>query len=363
MNIAFYTQGTLFNGRTIDEKGLGGSESALCFIARALHSLGHNVSVFNNCDHPGDYDGIRYSNYSELVAYSRSNNIDICIFSRFYEPIAEVRVRARVLWLHDIASTPYYQDAIPVLNSMVSRYFFISKWQQQGFQRAFPIPASLQYLTRNGVEPKHFSASVQREPAKLIYVNTPYRGLDVLLQLFPAIRRAVPEAELFLFTGMALYGSQFAAWEQRLAPLYDLARSMEAVHLCAPLPKRALAAELLSARLALYPSHFPECCSVASLECQAAGTPMVTSALAGLQDTIIDGFTSVLIPVDDTERISHSPLYQARFINQCIRLLNDDLSWRKLSDNAKNHINKRFTWRTIALEWIDEFQKILATPG
>jgi glycosyltransferase involved in cell wall biosynthesis len=80
----------------------------------------------------------------------------------------------------------------------------------------------------------------------------------------------------------------------------------------------------MSSRLSLYPSNFEECCSVASLEIQAAGTPMITSRLGGLQDTIIDGETGVLIPENDPNSLRHSPEYQMKFISRTLSLLTNE---------------------------------------
>jgi glycosyltransferase involved in cell wall biosynthesis len=364
MNIAFFTQGSSFNGDTLSEKGLGGSESALAYIAKALATLGNRVTVFNNCDFPGHYSGVEYKHFSEIVSYSKNNPLDVCVLSRFYEPAARVNARARILWLHDVAQTPYYRDAFPILNKYIDRYFFIGKWQQSGYLRLHEIPPEKIYLTRNGIDPELFRQKTKRSNNKLIYINTPYRGLDVLLKMFPAIRQSRPDVELYLYTGMSLYGDSFSDWEEELKPLYQYAEQIPGVHMCEPVPKQTLARELMSSRLSLYPSHFEECCSVASLETQAAGTPMITTRLGGLQDTIIDGETGVLIPANDPNSLSHSPEYQKKFISRTLSLLTNEAAWRKLSDGARNHAVNCYSWESISREWNSLFHSLtLAQDG
>src|SRR3989304_7108809 len=58
-DVIFYTGGYPFHGRTMEEKGLGGSESALIYIARALAAKGIKVRVFCNCEKPDIDDGVR----------------------------------------------------------------------------------------------------------------------------------------------------------------------------------------------------------------------------------------------------------------------------------------------------------------
>ena len=181
----------------------------------------------------------------------------------------------------------------------------------------------------------------------------------MLLDIFPFIRREVPAAQLYLFTGMSHYGDSFSEWERQLKPLYDKARGQAGVHLNPPITKQELAKELLSSYLALYPSHFKECCSISSLECQAAGTPMVTSNLAGLKDTIIDGESGVLVPVDDPVQMSYSPVYRRRFLEATLELLGNEEKWNQLSWNARRRIGEKYTWDLIARKWLTEFSALL----
>lgn len=358
MRIALYTQGTPFHGRTLEERPLGGSESAVLYVSRTLGRRGHEVTVFNNCPEPGTYDDVTYRPHTDIVAASYMQAYDVCIFSRFYDTAPAVNAHAKVLWLHDIAGAQYY-SAIPNLHNIIDRYFLIGKWQQQGFKQSYAIPDHKMYLTHNGVDLSLFERTVPRKSNKLVYINTPFRGLDVLLEVFPAIREQRPDAELFLFTGMSLYGESFTEWDQQLGHLYELAERLPGVHLQLPVTKADLAAELLSARLALYPSHFGECCSIASLETQAAGTPMITSDLAGLKDTIVDGETGVLLDIDDPQLLSRSPDYKRRFVTEALALLQDDRRWEALSKGGQLHIQTRYTWEAVAAEWEAEFLRIL----
>lgn len=359
LRISFYTRGTEFNGNTIKNKGLGGSESALLYLARELCKRGHEVNVFCSCDKPGPYDGVNYHHAEDFAAFCNAQPQDVCIFSRVLETLASASSKVKILWLHDIAAIQYYMDALPALDHLIDRYFLISAWQQQGFTDTFDFGKDKLFLTRNGVDLSLFTEHPPRHRNKVVYINTPFRGLDVLVNLFPHIRQAVPEVELHMYTGMSLYGDQFSEMEHQLQALYTHARKMPGVVLHEPIPKAELAQELMSARLALYPSHFSECCSIASLETQAAGTPMITSALAGLNDTLVHEETGILIPVDDPELKSRSTPYQVEFLNHTMRLLKDDQEWQTLSHNAMKMAADQYSWQDIAAEWETEFFKLL----
>jgi hypothetical protein len=105
-----------------------------------------------------------------------------------------------------VAQTPYYRHAFPILNNYIDRYFFIGKWQQSGYLRLHDILPEKTYLTRNGIGLELFRQETERSNNKLIYIYMPYRGLDVLLKMFPAIRQSRPDVELYLYTVISLYG-------------------------------------------------------------------------------------------------------------------------------------------------------------
>ena len=64
MRIVLATGGLRFNGNTINEKALGGSETYLTYISKEFASLGHDVRVYCNCDKPGIYDNVLYTDLS-----------------------------------------------------------------------------------------------------------------------------------------------------------------------------------------------------------------------------------------------------------------------------------------------------------
>ena len=72
MHIVIYTEGLSFDGATPFERSLGGSESAVVFMARELAGLGHMVRVFCNCERPGEYDAD-----SNAVILSEAKNLAV----------------------------------------------------------------------------------------------------------------------------------------------------------------------------------------------------------------------------------------------------------------------------------------------
>ena len=63
MFIVMHCMGLPFNGDTIKEGSLGGSETAAYYMARELSAQGHKVTLFTGSQDEGNFDGVRYLNY------------------------------------------------------------------------------------------------------------------------------------------------------------------------------------------------------------------------------------------------------------------------------------------------------------
>src|SRR5438270_153717 len=78
------------------------------------------------------------------------------------------------------------------------------------------------------------------EPPILVYSSMPFRGLDVLLAAFPAIRAAVPGARLRIFSSMDPYQTVSDPYR----PLYSQAETMVGVEYVGAVGQGRLANEL-----------------------------------------------------------------------------------------------------------------------
>lgn len=345
-DIAFYTGGYSFHGGTLGEKGLGGSESALIYIASALAAKGIRVRVFCNCEQPGTYDGVRYDDLVDFHIYRKLYKLPVLISSRSLRPFkVDLQTQLRILWIHDDVNVPFLEGEYPA-RLPIDRIFAISHWQRDVWSRHFHIPVEHFSLTRNGVDLEMFKPGKERNRHRLIYVSRPDRGLDVLLKLFPYIRQRVPEAELHIYTYcLPDDKSDDSIWQMTQQP---------GVYVRGSLPKAALAAEMSLARLMVYPSTWRETSCIAAIESQASGTPVVTSTLAALPETVLDNVSGRLIPGDP-----HTSEFERRFVEAVVDLLNNDAAWQRLSQGARSRIEQFYDWDIIANEWWRELQKML----
>ncbi|HHT9146959.1 MAG TPA: glycosyltransferase [Candidatus Wunengus sp. YC61] len=349
-DVIFYTGGYPFHGRTIEEKGLGGSESALIYIARALAAKGIKVRVFCNCEKPGTYDGVRYDDLVDFHIYRNLYKLPVLISSRSMRPFKiDLQAQLRILWIHDDINVPFMEGECPS-RLPIDHIFAISHWQRDLWSRHFSIPAERFFLTRNGVDVKLFKPIEKRNRNRLIYVSRPDRGLNVLLKLFPYIRQRVPDAELHIYTYQLPDDNlDDPIWQETRQPGIFMRKS---------LPKAALAAEVGSARLMVYPSTWKETSCIAAIEAQAAGTPVIASALAALSETVVDGVSGCLIPGDP-----NTAEFGRQFVETVVGLMNNDEAWQHLSRGARRRVESLYDWDTLAKEWIIEIQRLVDTKN
>ena len=391
-DVIFYTGGYPFHGRSMEEKGLGGSESALIYMARALAAKGIKARVFCNCEKPGTYDGVRYDDLVDFHIYRNLYKLPVLISSRSMRPFKlDLQAQFRILWIHDDVNVPFLENECPA-SLPIDRIFAISHWQRDVWSRHFSIPAERFFLTRNGVDLKLFKPVEKRVRHRLVYASRPDRGLNVLLKLFPSIRQQVPDAELHIYT-YQLPDDKLnnVVWQQALQsgvvtvqrphltsplPLYphqgggqgeetffprpwweglgEGGELIPGVYIRRGLPKAALAEEMATARLMVYPSTWRETSCIAAIEAQAAGTPIVASTLAALPETVLDGVSGRLIPGDpNTAEFGH------RFVETVVGLMNNDETWQRLSRGARHRTELLYDWNIIAKEWIIEIQRLV----
>jgi glycosyltransferase involved in cell wall biosynthesis/Flp pilus assembly protein TadD len=339
-----------FDGRTPYERPLGGTESALVYLARALAHLGHRVVVFNCCKEPGVYDGVEYAQWDTMLGRCLTDRPDVMTSVRFWDLIGRTRLApVQIFWTGDAADQPYIEGLSDrAARSEIDFFMLQSDWQAETFQALLGIPAWQVLRTNLGaagstVEPPIRPEGTAPRARRLAYASTPFRGLDVLLDVFPRIRAACPDAELDVFSSMKVYGISEAEDQKRFGEIYAKARQ-PGVNLVGSIDQRTLAQRLQQSRILAYPNHFAETFCIAAIEAQAAGCVVVTSALGALPQTV--GTGGICIPGD-----TQSAAYQDAFVEACVALLKDDGRWLQMSEAALARSWSDYTWAAVAGQW------------
>jgi len=357
LDLVIYTEGLPFDGATPFERSLGGSESAVVFMARALAHRGHRVRVFCRCERPGDYHGVAYHDLSDFPAFVESDSCDVFICCRHLRGlIAPVHSKINIIWNHDII-LPQNARHLMSLMFKVDRLFVLSEFHKGTFQRRLTVPDDRYLVTRNGVDLELVDeaiAGVERDPNRLLYTSRPERGLDVLLTIWPELKRRRPDLTLAV-TWYENPGAD-AQMADYLNTLRRIAQQSPDVALLDPLNKRDLYRELAASALVVYPATFPEVSCISALEAAACGTPMIASRYAALKETVADRETGLLIPGDP-----HSEEYQERFIGAVDCLWQEEDWLADMAEAARQRIEEHYQWCDIAAEWETLFEELLGS--
>jgi D-inositol-3-phosphate glycosyltransferase len=108
-------------------------------------------------------------------------------------------------------------------------------------------------------------------------------------------------------------------------------------------------------RLALYytaadvcviPSHY-EPFGLVAIEAMACGTPVVASAVGGLQYTVISEETGLLVPPQDVSGFAHA----------IERILTDDVWVQKIRKQASRRVQQNFSWTGVAMQLSDLYHE------
>lgn len=344
--IVFYAPyATEFSGDELERRGVGGTETAVINLAKILAKQ-FNVIVFSSNPRPGIYDGVKYLHIRDTEFMTKFTT-DLLVVLRNAKILKDVdfrvdfKIKHIALWMHDIVASPAFAG---IEEARYDTLICVSEWHKNEVISRFNIDKNKIVVLRNGVDNLLFSEPVEKVYGKLIYSSTPFRGLDKLLEVFPKIKEQVPEATLTVCSNMEIYGKGYTdEWKH----LYKKASDMEAVNYLGSIPQKELAKEMKSSMIMAYYNTYCETGFINGIMSVTAGTPVVTSDMAAIPETVPDD-TSIFIDANP-----ESELYKKQFVNEIVKLLKDKGAWEKLS---KNCLKYNFDWRLRADEWIKLFK-------
>jgi tetratricopeptide (TPR) repeat protein/glycosyltransferase involved in cell wall biosynthesis len=353
---------------------LGGSESAVCYLAEALAQAGHEVFLLHPCSAPERSRGVQClplpaSGMPPLPA------LDALVVLNLAGRGRDLRRRLApgtclIYWTGHALDQPAMMPLRdPAERDAYDGFAFVSDWQRRQYVHYFGIDPEKSGVLRNGISPAFQDlfaegASIlaaKSRPPVLAYTSTPYRGLDLLLEAFPAIRRAVPGVILKVFSGMGVYQVPEAEDRSRFGWLYQRCRQTDGVEYLGSHPQEELAVALRSASVLAYPNSYPETSCIAVLEALAAGCLVVTSRRGALAETTA-GFAR-LVPADDDR-----PAYVEQFAAATVQALAD---WTGAEDSVVEsklaaqvaHVRRAHTWPVLVEEWAGWLTRVRLGKG
>lgn len=266
-----------------EKQPLGGAETALLHIASTFRAQGHEVELIN---YPSSIAALR-----ELM---HGKECDIFINSRLPSGILALDSAPGALnyyWAHDDANQPLLRPLLDqpqrrrAFYQRVNGLFFLSQYQRAAWLSRLELVLEKTHLITNPIDLERFSpvaTELKQRKRVAYYASTPYRGLEHLLLAWPGVRQSVADAELHVFSSLAVNG--LPERPEHLA-LYERARQMPGVSYRGSVSQQELRAAAQQARVLAYPCCFPETSCIVAMEAMAAGAVVVGTELGALPET------------------------------------------------------------------------------
>lgn len=303
----------------IATRGLGGSETAAYRVSEALADLGYVVTLYAECDE-GMMRDVMIRDWRTFDPTVERLAVISSRMPELYD--RPVNAPTRMLWCHD---TDMRERLTQERAAAITDLLCLSQWHKSHLAKVYPFAAHKLRRIRNGITPSFFTTQPppEREP-RVLYTSSPDRGLDILMEMWPTIREAVPEAEL-IHTYAPVY-DKIAETEPHIAKYRERVRELSeqpGVRALSGLPQGDLANLMRSSKVWAHPAYstpysgkFMETSCIGAMEAQAAGCCVVAGNWGALTETVQVG---TLI----TGEPDHQP-YRDRFAEAIVNALTDE---------------------------------------
>jgi glycosyltransferase involved in cell wall biosynthesis len=265
--VVIYNDSVPFSGDEDRRRGIGGSEHDIIELAKCWQRSGkYDVKVYPKCLREGIFENVVYRDNSKMLPELTDAPCDVFISSRNITPFTdEIGIRklakTTILWAHDLAMDMHWigfnEDMMKNIDFVVA----LSNFHKENIAAKFPfIPEEKWLIFRNGVDPMRYKDRllVDKVPGKCIYSSTPYRGLDVILRVWPRVKSKVPHANLHVFSSIKVYSENFddSPWET----IYHELKRTPGIYYHGTVKHDRLSKEQMESELLFYPNTFEETC-------------------------------------------------------------------------------------------------------
>lgn len=347
MYIVISCLGMPFNGETIKNKSLGGSESACYYMAKELAAAGHNVTVFTTEPGQSESDGVRYIWCGEISEenplgfqfhfYAGNTPHDVCIIQRHPQAFAfNCNAKVKLWWLHDLA-TLRLQHAVHQMLWNIDGIITVSEFHKNQICETWEISKDFVHPVINAVDGSLFEDhDVAKEPNSLIYISRPERGLEHLVAPGGIMERC-PDFKLYVCG----YDNTVPQMRDYYQHLWQRCEELPNVVNLGHLTKSALAQKMLSVEALVYPTpgpqqpNFEEVSCIAVMEAMHAGLGIITTDAGALPETLSKAWTYT-VPVD---KKTHLPN-----LEQFVDAINNR-RWSVPSKEQQHKAADYYTWQ------------------
>ena len=331
---------------SVNEGGVGGSEEAVVRLSRELARLGWCVEIFGTpgtqVGGDGDYN-IGWRHYWE---FNYMDSFDVLISWR--QPALfdhKFKARKKYLWLHDVMPA---EELTPERIKNVTKVIYVSKYHSQRPENQH-IPAAKRFASGNGITPEDFikyDGQFKRDPSRCIYMSANERGLRILYDIWPDVKRAVPGATLDHYYGWQSFDAvnrdnpERMAWK---ASMQLKLKKLKGVTDHGRIGQDELNKEIFKSGLFTYPCFFPEVNCITAQKAMAGGAVPITSDFAALKDIIEFGEQIPMnkFEAEDIERYKQRLIWWLQHPEEQEKVRGPMMAWAR----------SKFDWKNTSINW------------
>jgi glycosyltransferase involved in cell wall biosynthesis len=327
------------------DSGIAGSEEAVIYLSKHLSDLGYRVIVYGNPPKDSKYSSPD-SNPRYLDIESLSNHTcDIAISWRMPAIGQALKKRASkvYLWPHDTLHSQLTADQIQAFDDI----FWLSEWQRLQWISVNSEFEKYKTIVGNGIEPGQFKPITQRaNPYSCIYGSNYARGLEILLEIWPEVKRQYPEASLDIYYGWQHWNLLTPEKEAKMRFLINKYAALSVVD-HGKVGHEELNCAYERSSIWAYPCICPETFCITALRAQGSGVlPAIIEGTA-LSETVRAGFKCTT---------------REEYLKTLIRAMKyaETMSLEE-REQLSRFVFEEYTWKNIAERWHKAFRKDLET--
>lgn len=325
-------------------RGLTGSEVSFFKVAEGLSRLGHDVTCRANVTRSGEVLGVP-------CARDFSSNVDAAIAWIDPAPLRAMDARMRVLnqQVNDFHYCPGWQDYVDIVTSPSTSH--------RNYLRGFNEFEGRWEILPNGVDVSTYRLrSNSPRSHSLVYASSPDRGLHWLLQVYPDVKKHVPDVTLDVYYDWRDFyesvrgGQTETSYRLRYCKEMLDRLSSHGVRHHGSVSRQQLVQVFSEKRVLSYPCDtvsYTEGFSVTSLEAAVSGcVPALigTDALEEVYGRHLDVIPSPFIA------------NEGRYVDALVRLLVDDSHYRESQVRAQG-LASLYSWDVVCKK-LDEIIQI-----
>ena len=265
-------------------QGIGGSEEAVIHLSRLLAKKGWLVDVYGTVEEESEDHGVRWKHWHTYDPIRNPGEIFIAWrLPEYVEQIPENSTTRCFLWCHDV-QLPHWWS--PERIARFEKIFMLSKDHRATLPQA---PEEKIFYTGNGIIVDDFLPIYPRDPHKCVYMSSPDRGLEWLLDAWGKIREAVPTSSLVVAYGFTANYDALAKGDARKVSFRTKIMQLlqqPGIKYVGRISHEQIAHECLTGQLWTYPCTFREISCISAMKAMAGGLIPVVMNTAALQETV-----------------------------------------------------------------------------